>query len=537
MKRALTFLSLICALQLSAQVPFSVVDSIDVNNINAVALVHGDMWWKPFSSSYFGCFYPNGTSKLISFAGAMWLSGYDDGGNLHVSAQTYRQDGNDYWPGPLDAAGGLTYAISSDWAKIWKVNRSEVTDHKNRTYRNISNTPTSILEWPGKGNAYARGKDGVPLTVDREMAPFIDKNGDGIYQPLKGDYPDFKGDQALCWVLSDNGPSHSQTNGQPLKVEVLVMAYAYKRNTLIDNVVYYDYAITNRSADNYHGVRWAWWDCANLGYQSGDYAYFDSSRRLSVEYNYAVRDGGAAGSPFGFPSHYPVKGQTLIKTPGDGTGTYVPAGSFVYYNNDPSIIGVPTAPGEYQNYMHAKMRNGTHFTHEGRDVNYVFTDEPNVPGGWSECGVGNNPGRRTYILSTGDFSLSAGATHHVLMAMVVDSGVGGCPFVDLTRIKATSDTAWAVYHNPPPEVDVHDVAETTAGLTIFPNPAHDHITLKVKGMQDGSLSVFDLLGVKVASTTIKNGEARLAVDALSAGMYVARITSNDIVAPAYFVKK
>lgn len=537
MKRTFTLLGVICGLHLSAQVPFPTIDSINVNNINAVALVHGDMWWKPFSSSYYGCFYPNGTSKIVSFAGAMWLSGYDDGGSLHVAAQTYRQDGNDFWPGPLDGAGSLSYATSSDWARIWKVNRADITEHRNRTFRNTANTPASILEWPGKGNVHARGKDGVPLTVDRDMAPFVDKNGDGIYQPLKGDYPDVKGDQALWWVVSDNGPSHSQTNGQPLKVEVQVTAYAYKRNTLIDNVVYYDYAITNRSADHYHNVRWAWWDCANLGYQNGDYAHFDSSRRLAVEYNYAVHDGGAAGNPFPFPSHHPVKGHTLVKTPGDEGGAYVPTGSFVYYNNDPSIIGVPEVPGEYQYYMHATMRNGTHFSYAGRDVNYVFTDEPNVIGGWNECGVGGNPGRRTYILSTGDFSLSAGATQHVLMAMVVDSGVGSCPYVDLTRIKATADTAWAVYHNPPAEVGVHDVAEARTVLSLFPNPAHDYIDLRAQKAGVGTADVFNVLGVKVASATLTNGEAKIAIETLVPGLYVARIVGNDGTASTYFVKQ
>lgn len=537
MKRILLLLPLICALPLSAQVPFSVLDSINVNNINAVALVHGDMWWKPFSSSYYGCFYPNGTSKLVSFAGAMWLSGYDDGGNLHVAAQTYRQDGSDFWPGPLDAGGSLSYATSSDWARIWKVNRAEITEHKNRTFRNASNTPASILEWPGKGNAYARGKDGVPLTVERDMAPFVDKNGDGIYQPLKGDYPDVKGDQALWWVFSDNGPSHSQSNGQTFKVEVRVTAFAYKRNTLIDNVVYYDYVIVNRSANNYHNVRWAWWDCANLGYTNGDYAYFDSSRRLAVEYNYAVHDGGAAGSPFPFPSHHPVKGHTLVKVPGDDLGTNAPAGSFVYYNNDPSIIGVPAAPAEYRNYMCATMRNGTHFSYAGRDVNYVFTGAPNIPGEWNECSIGNNPGRRMYILSTGDFDLPAAATKHIVLAMVVDSGVGSCPYVDLARVKATADTAWTVYQHPLVEVGIQDISPTRAHLSIYPNPAHDHITVNANGVQDGSLCVFDLLGVKVASSTIRNGEARLAVDALSAGIYVARITSTDLVTSAYFMKE
>ena len=37
------------------------------------------------------------------FAGALWIGGLDDQDNLKVAAMTYRQDGNDFWPGPLNA--------------------------------------------------------------------------------------------------------------------------------------------------------------------------------------------------------------------------------------------------------------------------------------------------------------------------------------------------------------------------------------------------------------------------------------------------
>ncbi len=47
------------------------------------------------------------------------------GGQLHIAAQTYRQSGNDYWPGPL-VGDTLTYATSQSWAKIWKVDRNDI---------------------------------------------------------------------------------------------------------------------------------------------------------------------------------------------------------------------------------------------------------------------------------------------------------------------------------------------------------------------------------------------------------------------------
>lgn len=536
MKISLILIAAFCSFHLAAQVPFPAMDSIDINNINAVALVHGDMWWKPGATSIanrYGCFYPNGTRKPLSFAAAMWLSGYDDGGNLHVSAQTYRQDGNDYWPGPLDGSGNLSYTTSSEWARIWKVTRADVEAYKAYAFHTVTNTPASILAWPGKGNSHAKGRDNMPLVVDKEMAPFIDRNGDGIYQPLKGDYPDFKGDQALWWVVSDNGPSHNQTNGQPLKAEVKVMANAYKRNTLIDNVVYYDYAITNRSATNYRNVRWALWHDVDFGYYSGEYAHFDSARRLGIIFH-EYRP-GISGEPANVIIDTSSRGVTLIHQPGDEGSSYEPAGSFIYYNNDPSIIGNPASPGDYSGYMRATLRNGVHFNAGGVDVNYLFTEDPSLPGS-AGCAGSVTRGRR-FVLSTADFSLSAGHTEHVLIALVADSTTGGCPRLNFAGIKATADTAWAVYHNPPPEVGVRDEAVANAHLSVFPNPAQDHVTVLLPGAEDGTLDVFDVVGVRVASTLIHNGAAGLDVAMLPPGLYVVRVNGSVGTASAYFVKQ
>ncbi len=99
-----------------AQAPFNTMDSVDINNIHAAILVHGDMWWDPVAQLAL-CRFPPNAPTHINFAGSVWMSGYDAGNNLHVAAQTYRQTGNDYWPGPIDpGTGSLTYATSQKWA-------------------------------------------------------------------------------------------------------------------------------------------------------------------------------------------------------------------------------------------------------------------------------------------------------------------------------------------------------------------------------------------------------------------------------------
>jgi hypothetical protein len=539
MKNLFTLFFCSIATHLLAQTPFLVTDSIDVNNLNAMALVHGDMWWEPGTYKPH-CNFPNGSVKNVGFAASLWLSGYDDAGQLHVAAQTYRQDGNDYWPGPLDGAGNLDYATSSKWAKIWKVTRAEINLFRSISLHTISNTPESILRWPANGNTYAQGKDGVPLDISRDMAPFVDLNGDGKYQPQSGEYPDVRGEQALWWVFSDNGPTHTQTNGVPLKVEVRVLAYAYKRNTLIDNVVYYDYEIVNRSADNFHNFRLALWSDVDLGYYLDDYICFDSARRMGITYNATNDDGASAGHPANsYGLNPPASGVTLLSIPGDAATSYVPAGSFTYYNNDPSVIGNPTIGSDFNNYMRSRMRNGSHFQQGGVDVDYVFSGDPMDTTMLTECSANNNPGDRRYILASGDFAINAGETKRLIMALVVRDSAGGCPDVDLAGIKEVADTAWAVYHNPPPPILVPEVTTNEIGLKIYPNPAHDELHIDCSTCTTAVwVSIYNALGQQVyAKESRQNSDINIDISKYPAGMYFLRHNSTGGSEKIVFVKE
>lgn len=520
-----------------AQAPFNTMDSININNINATVLVHGDMWWNPDSTVYEPkCFYPNGSRKNINFASAIWMSGYDAGNNLHVAAQTYRQDGNDYWPGPLDGSDTITYSTSSDWAKIWKIDRRDMDSFFSYRLHTLPNTPLSILTWPAKGNIYARGNGGVALTIPANMAPFIDVDGNGIYDPLAGDYPDFKGEQALWWVFSDNGPTHTQSNGRPLGVEVHAMAYAFRRGTLIDDVVYYDYQVFNKSANDYRNFRMGLWDDINLGYANDDYMLFDSTWRMAVCYNGTNDDGSVAGYPSGCygidPPHSAV---TMIALPGDVGSTYVPAGSFMYLNNDLSIIGNPVIDSQYSGYMRATLRNGSHLVNDsGVNINYMSmfnSPDTALP---TECAASNSYGDRRFVLSSNDFSLNAGSSAHIVLAQLVADSAGGCPSTSFNKIRTVADTAWHRYHSlATPEVNA------IWSVNVYPNPAHNelHIDLPVlPSVVD--ITVYNMLGQKQDVSIIRKGTTYdLTIDRLPAGVYTLWCRNADAQQVRRFVKQ
>jgi len=549
MKKRLAFILLVLVLILEksiAQAPFATMDSINTNNINAAVLVHGDLWWDPVSHQAH-CNFPLNSNNNINFASSLWMSGYDGSGQLHVTAQTYRQDGNDYWPGPIDGGVSIAYDSSQKWAKIWKVNRSDIQGFQSLPLHTISNTIASILTWPGKGNVYAQGNGGAPLTINNDMAPFIDLNGNGIYEPLNGEYPDIKGEQALWWVFNDNGPSHSQTHGNPLGVVIRAMTYGYNRGTLIDNVVYYEYTITNYSPNNYNNFRMAIWDDEEVGYYLDDYIGFDSVHRMGIGYNATNDDGLPLGHPHNtYGMNPPMVGVTMIELPGDAGTSYIPAGSFMFYNNDYSIIGNPTNDTQYNYYMRSQWRDGTHLKHDpvtgsmvvGPDCNYAFTGDPSDTAGWSECAMNNSPGDRRFILASNDFTLNAGETKKIVWAIVVADSAGGCGQTNFTKIKTVADTAWYIYHNPLPPHPAGVSALSEGSIKIYPNPANDKLFIADPGNKNDKAEVVivNTLGQKI-TVPFDQKEHMLDVSNLPTGVYHLLYSTPGIEKATTFLKQ
>jgi hypothetical protein len=174
---------------------------LDINNVRATLLTGGDMWYNTTSSA--GYEVPKGprTSSLsypnAIYAGAVWVSGYDQGNNLKMAALLYRTNGGtDYFSGPLDNNGSTSLTECNLWDQHFPVWASQIrsliyaySQQGNTGALPLSSICDSIKYWPGKGNPYlsARG-----YNMSGILAPFFDANGDGIYDPAYGDYPTIK---------------------------------------------------------------------------------------------------------------------------------------------------------------------------------------------------------------------------------------------------------------------------------------------------------------------------------------------------------
>src|ERR1700733_10307099 len=99
---------------------------LDINNIKARLNPGGDLFWDFNSAKYEA---PKGSAINSIFAANLWIGGYGAGNQLKIAAQTYRQTGTDFWPGPLDTITvdcPVSVSTSAQWNRVWKINKTMI---------------------------------------------------------------------------------------------------------------------------------------------------------------------------------------------------------------------------------------------------------------------------------------------------------------------------------------------------------------------------------------------------------------------------
>ncbi|MAW84467.1 MAG: hypothetical protein CL832_08765, partial [Crocinitomicaceae bacterium] len=216
---------------------------LEFNNVSALIETGGSMW-QDRSRNDAAYEVPKGSNETVIYAGALWMGGTDPNNQLRIAALTFRS-GNDFWAGPLSVDGGGSFDVNQgtlDWGfadispevcmeydnfyiterqeielfNAWYECSNDPNCDASIEYPDYS-TPSSILQWPGNFNVDLD----YTQSYDFNLAPFYDRNNDGIYNPADGDYPWYDltnqidcrtsrrvtlyGDYNMWWVFNDKG--------------------------------------------------------------------------------------------------------------------------------------------------------------------------------------------------------------------------------------------------------------------------------------------------------------------------------------------
>jgi hypothetical protein len=543
---------------------------LDKNKVKARIFVSNDKFWNYGGNGAPAYEVPKGSGKHAMFANSIWIGGLDQGGNLHLAANTYKQSGTDFWPGPLDTANISAYtpSLSTPYNRVWKVDCDDIykfiTAFNNGSVAAQTYTvPDDILKYPAKG----------AQNFARSQEPFYDVNNNGIYDPQQeGDYPLIKGHQQVLSIFNDQRLTHTETQGLRMGLEIHEQSYAYSDPTIHDSMqainytTFYRYTIYNRSNVSYHDVYITDWSDVDLGTWNDDFIGTDSANNFAYCYNAGPTDGMYGSRP-------PVSSHVLLPIDCSNDGIDNDGDNFIdevgeqfmlnhvtYYNNNfntfnPATIN-PSSTKDFYHYMQSLWKDTTNFTYGGNAYGgtvpskFVYSGHPALNTGWTETTAGSTPGDRRLLLTSGPFNLPANSKIEWGYAIVFSQDTLNTvntltQFDSRVRRDVKNIKIYDQQHQNPlctSAVEYHvGITENGNNLSalIYPNPAKDQVVVDLNdNIKNGSLSIFDVAGRQLHSQKIDNTfRSTINVQNYSPGLYLVKISSPEKNGTFKFVKE
>jgi hypothetical protein len=511
----------------AACAPATALRDLEWNNVRALIETGGSLWHDRAvgRGSYE---VPKGGGVSVMYGGALWLGGISPDQQLKIAAVRYRQSGNDYWPGPLtnDGSAEVDEATCEQYDRFHMSLRADAIRH--RQYHDCLNDPTCDLdeEFPD-GYSYPSSFDDYPahgnvaLNQDYYLAPFKDYDQDGAYNPNAGDYPWFDftgeincaerrrddavplfGDQNYFWIFNDKGNVHSESQGEPIGMEIRAQAFAFSTNDEVNNMTFYNYVLINQGTQTLTETYFGKWVDCDLGGHVDDYVGCDVQRGLGYAYNGNAVDEPSSVSA-GYGANPPAFGVDFFEGPyqdsdeldnplttnfsdaidslgipyagigigyGDGVVDNERFGmrKFLYHNFGTGINGLPNLALEHYNYLKGFWKNGQRMSYGGDALNpgsgadlsipadYMFPGDTD-PVNWGTVGIQvdpwteqtaeNPPGDRLFMQSAGPFTLEPGDYNNITVGVVYARATAGDPFESVELLRIADDKAQALFDN------------------------------------------------------------------------------------------
>ncbi len=510
-----------------AQVPKYDTGIIRGNAVNALFTAEGTLNFKSTGEPAY--FVPKDSLTNTIFCGALWVGGINTGHQLHIAAQTYHQNGTDFWPGPM--MDSLNYSTHQDtlWNHVWLIYKSTIDSFRQGKFG--SNIPASIQNWPAKGD--------ISLGEMGNLAPYVDSNHNGYYDPSGGDYPLIRGDEALYTIFNDDrGMAHTETGGKKLGVEVHLMVYQFNStDTTINETVFLHYDILNRSKNNYDSVYFGSWIDMDVGNGGDNYVGCDSTNNYWYTYAGEPYDANGSGSFAG------EKG--FGNSPAAQSLVYIcdTMTHFVYYNNDFTVQGNPSTAAWYYDYMKNVWGDNTHTTYGGSGyggatpTNYMFSGNPPTDTAlWSEITAEMVSEDRRGISSTGPYVLNSGERKSLDLALVFSQGLNGYGNIyPVTMLPSRVSDVRNFYNSQSYSCDetmlgVPFVKSTIAApsVTVYPNPTNGIFTIELAGYNNPfTVQIYNILGKKVMSDVLSGNSNSADISSQPSGVYFYRVLTKN----------
>ncbi|MBK6965449.1 MAG: T9SS type A sorting domain-containing protein [Bacteroidales bacterium] len=512
-------------------------DTININNISALINPFGCLFWDYYESNHYE--FPKGSGLNTIFSLALNIAGIDTQQNPYLSGILQRQFGADFFPGPVSSGEYYNLSYDTTWSKVWKLNKQEILTHISSWNQEGYVVPRIIARWPGNGDP----SKGQALM----MAPYYDKNENGLYDPENGDYPIIRGDQAVYFIYNDIRSPHTDFYGNGLSAEIHCMVYAFDLpdNPALNNTVFINYLITNRSNMTYSNVNFSLFADTDNGASQDDFVGCDTLLNAAISFNGKVPDSGGGGVVYG--DHPPA--QTIMLLNRD-MSSFIVNGNVTGYQ----WLSRPYTSGELINYLSALWNDGSPIIGNGcghnscaagNTVNYAFPGDPKDVDSWSmlQSPIGMND--YSYFMNIApvqDFHPGETVCIDIALTSAIDEN--GDHLDSYTLVKQYAETVKTFYDaNFPascfdvaPAVDEKMVRNNDL-VHAFPNPTDGILWINMNAIQaTAEYQVLDLTGRIRSSGFIEGGQTSINMSSVESGMYILRIINNELNASVKIVK-
>ncbi len=486
-------------------VPGQVIELVDVNGIGAMSSPQPFSFynWPSYQQGY-EVYIGDGTHTMAGTA--PWLRG-KAGEVVYESAPAYANANVDWptlpWSGPQ--ANTMDDAYYERYHRVWRLDRAMVQYHIANWNEPGYVAHPDIRDWPGNGSP----QNSEPA----QLAPFFDVDGDGTYEPNEGDYPEFKGTQAVYSIQHSELDPFVSLDVPAFPFDMHVTQYAFESDdAAIKNTIFVNYRVVNRGDQTFDSLMFGQFADFDIGCPHDDLFGCDSTRSLFFGYNGLDNDPGCEGVN-GFLGQQPSQGVRLLNSA-------MRSHSLAVRLNGPFQTSfVDVLLGTVQ---------GQPFTEPGYPTHYQY------PGGsWMDGPLSPAQPDRKSVGATGPFTLGPGDTLCIDLAFIYARAASGGAYASVESLKLRSDSVQAFYDAQGLACQQFPVMtglpERTgaAAMRVYPNPATQQVT--IEGVRPGEvLTVLDLQGRTVFRGLVMKERSTLQVGAWAPGAYVVRASNAAV---------
>lgn len=446
---------------------------------------------------------PGGTGPSTMYGASLWIGGRAPGGQLKLMVRDYAPTG--FFSGPLDDEGFTTLQNCLDWDRVFKIEGADIPAFLSQLPAWNDNPDLAIQQfpaimgWPARGNPFFAQIQGYDLPQGRQMAPFYDKDGDALYNPLKGDYPavqltgssPFVPAQLIWSVYNGFGaPADSTHTRYWLKAEIHQTAWAFdcENEPVLNNTVFTAHRVFFRGQETLDSCFVGMWADFDIGCSGDDYTGCRPDLNTFFAYNIDTLDGTIGNictdNSLSFDLYPPAQSATLLGWSMD---------KFMYYNhpgssNPPIYSSDPGIPFEFYHYLSGSWKDGTPLTtgdngynKNGIPTSHAFPGNPSDPLAWTMCSA-QMPARDIRSLASHYLgNVAPGREEEFVVAWTTHTNLDlpcglGATFDEIAAIRDHYHKNFTGVCSPLTSAPIPYPDD--AAVELYPNPAGHEITLR-----------------------------------------------------------